>query len=411
MKEVLVPLMPGMVWILACGIAILLLFIIFGYHMYERNRLKAMLGDSQSIGELAARKETLAQELQELKNSVALQKGELLKLEADRRQQELFRVELGNLQTRLAEKTREHNLALETFATLEAQVAKGKQTLGRLNGEIKALEQQKLEFEPMERSLQDMRIELDKGNVRLAQLAEQELKVGALMHQARGLAREIEDLTHTLEPMRHEKNRLRMFVDQARQAAAVKNEQLMEQKQQLKTLERHKSNLAAQIGELEQNLESLQHRHKEKSEALRELEQACDQQAEKNDAARETLLAELEEMRRQKQSMWESVNEENQKRLSVLLSQIQTAQSQLEHLRMRRNECVAEIAALSGRAEVMKREMELNKTGPKVRISVPQGRQKAAIKKPASSRRKLSAVNTKKLRDKKTVRISAMANN
>lgn len=369
MDELLVPLVPSILWLIACAIVILFVLVIFGYHLYQRKRIQAILGDIESVGAIEARKDSLTHELEEMKRLLEQYREELLKSEADRRKQELFRAELGALERNLDDARHENARCLDNLASLDNQLARRRQALGKIDAEISALEKRREELAPLEESLQDMRLQLERGNIKLAQLAEQELKVAALMHQARDLAREIEDLTHTLEPLRHEKHRLRIFIEQARHSSAVKNEQILDQKKRLLSLSEREKELVSQITILESHCARLDQSKEEKSAEVQVLQARKEAEQIELEAVKNDSIAKLDKAIAEKQSC-----------LDDILAQIQSTQAQLGNMLLRRDERAGEVASLAGRAAVLQREIEMMQP----RRTISQGRRgKKGAKKPA----------------------------
>lgn len=286
------PFLPAALWIIAAGCLILLLIVVFGYHVYQRGRLRALVADAGHVAELAARKESLAAEIEEMREWLATQKNECLKLEAERHQQELVRADMARLERSLAEKREEGQAIMTRMADLDMAFARRRQFQARLEGEIRALEAQREELEPMEKYARELRMEIDQGKMRMAQLAQEEIRAQSLQTQAQMLKREIEELRETLAPLREERERLKQFVDQARHASAVKNEQLLEQKKEMQALERHNEELAKRNSQLLEEAEEARQRHEEFAEALAEMEKTLASRQRAGEDLRQAVFAE-----------------------------------------------------------------------------------------------------------------------
>lgn len=245
----MVPILPGALWLVAAAVLLLLLFVIFGFHLYQRSRLAALARDSATLGQLAAQKEQLAADVEILRASLQSQKEELLKLEAQRQNQELMRVELAQLERKLEERKRENSSSLKQGAELDLVVSRKRNLLSRLEAEIKTLEERRKSMEALRQEMNNVESSLEQGRIRLAVLADQELKGARLKRQLENLEDEQERLQAELEPMRQEKQRLHQFITQARQVAAVKNEQILDQTTQLRQLELAIADLNSQFRE------------------------------------------------------------------------------------------------------------------------------------------------------------------
>lgn len=325
MNAIDLPFLPAALWLIASGCMILLMLVIFGYHVYQRGRLRALARDSASMAELAAHKDSLAAEVAEMRQWLAAHRGERLKLEAERHQQELARADMARLEETIAEKKREGQAIMTRMADLDLAFARRRQFHARLEGEIRALEAQREELEPMEKYVQELRLELDQGKMRLAQLAQEEVRAQSLQVQAQLLKREIAELRQALAPLREEREKLRHFVDQARHASAVKNEQLLEQKREMRAYEQQNAELAQKNAELTVAAADAQKRRGELAATLAELDEAVAARQRKGEDLRQAVFAE---------------------------------QTQLDILMQRREEKETEVAALASRKAALERELE-----------------------------------------------------
>lgn len=326
MTELLPPYLSSALWFGAAACLILLLLVIFGYHLYQRSRFKAITTDGASVARLAARKEALQADVAELRDWLASHKAEQQKLEAERHKQELARVDLAQLEQQLVVKRNETQHMLARVAELDIVLEKRRQFHARLDAEIKSLEEQRQELAPMEKYAQDLRLELDQGRVRLAQIAQEEIRAQSLQTQAQVLRQELRELAQEIGPLREERAKLRQFIEQARQATAVKNEQLQDQKQQIRSLETRISTLELQKNSLE-------------STAATARSQCDEIQARLNDLNQERLSLE--------------------KQAAECRLAAQSEQVQLEMLLQRREEHSSDVAALSARKALLERELEL----------------------------------------------------
>lgn len=178
------------------------------------------------------------------------------------------------------------------------------------------------------------------------------------MHQARDLAKEIEDLTHTLEPLRQEKNRLKQYLDQARHSTAVRNEQILDQKLQITDLKNKKSELEDNIVILNENLTDLQKRKEEKSGELLKL--VAEFEDKKIVCAEEinSITVSYNEKCEIAKKEYADQCENHSLKLNDLLRQMQEAKIQLENILARKSESLAELAVISGRKEAIQRELD-----------------------------------------------------
>lgn len=319
------PFLPAALWVIAAGCLILLIIVVFGYHIYQRGRLRALAGDAASIASLVARKETLEADVAEMRQWLSSHKSERLKLEAERRQQELARAEMARLEKRIAERKEEGQAIMTRMAELDIACARRRQFQTKLEAEIRSLEAQREELAPMERYVQELRVEVDQGKMRLAQLAQEEIRAQALQTQAQMLKREIAELRDSLAPLREEREKLRQFVEQARHASAVKNEQLLDQRRKMRSYEQQNAELAKKNGELAADVEDILKRHEEAVSALAEMKNNLAARQREGEDLRNAVFAE---------------------------------QTRLEILMQRREEKETEVAALASRKAAMEQDIE-----------------------------------------------------
>lgn len=292
MNEMPIPFLPTALWFLAAGCLVLLMFVIFGYHLYQRSRIRALTEDTGNIATLAARKESLEAEVKELRAWLGSQRAEKEKLEAERHQQELARVELAQLEKRLEDKRNESTALVARVADLDIGFEKRRQLHARLDAEIRSLEEQRSELVPMEKYAQELRLELDQGRARLAQMAQEEIRTQSLQTQTEILRREITGLKEELEPLREEKLRLHQYIEQARHSAAVKNEQLLEQKKEQRVLETTNADLAKKHETLEAEVAKMNEAKEAAIAELANLEGTINQRKTSGEQLRQSVLAE-----------------------------------------------------------------------------------------------------------------------
>lgn len=362
------PYIPFSLWLLAAACLILLLLIIFGYHLYQRSRMVAMLGDSASLGALAAKKDALEADVSTLRQWMMDQKSERLKLEAERHDQELLRSELAHLKRTMADRKKEEETLTAANAEADVMLGRRKTALSRLDAEIASLEQQRQELGPLEKYVQELRLEIDNGKIRLAHMAEQELKVDVLQHQAQLLEDELDELRKTLAPMRLEKQKLRQFIDQARHAATVKNEQILEQRQHHATLLRTIDELEARKRALVPEIDHLQIERDARASALASFEEQSMRRREELETGHAATLATLEEQKQQVQEnlaneralladQLAALRQDHRDEIARLNGEKTALQMELANLADKRREFETDLTMLAARRALWEQEM------------------------------------------------------
>ena len=102
-QSIEIPFLPTSIWGLMTGLSLILVLLACGMYVYYHKRLKAVIGDAKDVADLAAEKERLEAEIKQCQDWLKNNREELLKLDAERKQQEELRQELTNLQTKAAQ--------------------------------------------------------------------------------------------------------------------------------------------------------------------------------------------------------------------------------------------------------------------------------------------------------------------
>lgn len=252
-----IPLLPAGTWLVASAFLLLILMVVFGYHLYHRSRVRALLGDSGDIAELAARKELLQGDVTALREWIDGQKGELSFLEGERQQQELVRAELAQLEQALAAKRQESDDFVSKLGDLENQIYLKRIELEKLEREVGDITDKKAEAAALDRQLEDLRHEVESLKAQAGRTAELEAKHTALSMQAHLLEQDIVAHKQTLEPLRDEKIKTQEWLAKARQAAATERETHSTLQQQANMLKQEINELAARKESLAVEMEKL----------------------------------------------------------------------------------------------------------------------------------------------------------
>lgn len=257
MNGVSIPFLPAGTWLVASAFLLLLLLVVFGYHVYQRSRVRALTGDSGDIAELAARKELLQADVTALREWIGEQKDELSLLIGERQQQELVRAELSQLEQALAAKRQENQDLVSEVGELELQLELKRQALEKIEREIGNIESKKAEAAALDRQLEDLRREIESVRAQAGRTAELEAKHATLSTQAHLLEQDIVTHKQTLEPLRDEKIKTQEWLAKARQAVAMEREVQSALQQKVNTLKQETNELVARKESLTVELERL----------------------------------------------------------------------------------------------------------------------------------------------------------
>lgn len=250
MDGVFIPFIPAGTWLVASAFLLLLLLVVFGYHIYQRSRVRALTGDSENIAELAARKELLHADVAALREWIEGQRGELSLLEGERHQQELVRAELSQLEQSLAAKRQELDDWASKVGEFEQQIYLKRQAFDELEQRIGHLEAKKAEAAALNLQLEEIRREIEAAKAQAGKTAELEAKHAALSVQAHLLEQDIAAHKQELGPLRDEKIKTQEWLAKARQAAATERETRVTLQQEANELTVRKEVLSIEVEKL-----------------------------------------------------------------------------------------------------------------------------------------------------------------
>jgi hypothetical protein len=137
-KSIEIPFLPTSLWGLTTGISLILVLLACGMYAWYQKRLKAVLKDAQDVADISARKEILEAEIKQCQDWLNNNKEELLRLDAERKQQELLRQELTNLETRAAQEQQKVDDLSKESTILQNVISTLAQDRDRITNEITA---------------------------------------------------------------------------------------------------------------------------------------------------------------------------------------------------------------------------------------------------------------------------------
>jgi len=294
-------------WIFVTTFSLVIVLLALFIYLWYRSRVKAVGQDASSVADLAAEKDQLEAEIAQCRTWLENNKEDLLKLDAERQQQEVLRQELANQQTKVAQKEqkaeglrkeatdlqnvvssltkdRDHleteNVDLENkrdAAKEQANTAeqvkvqaliKAKETQENLKekrNEIKALNdkitEQMLKKDSLVEEINDKKSKLDKLNTALKN-AESE---------AQHVFEAIDEEKHRLEMLKKENEKIQHKIDEKRRRIDDFIEKATERSIQDDSLAREIDRKQIKIHELENtltNMEALQDKTESKLEKI-----------------------------------------------------------------------------------------------------------------------------------------------
>ena len=131
--------MPTALWAAATGTGMLIILLTFAIQLFYRKRLNAL--NLEEVAELTTLKEKLESEINSAKGWIEEQKDELLRLKAEREEQEIIRAEIQRLEQEAAEKESGNKDLIDKVANLENQQHALVQSAERLQKEKDELDE------------------------------------------------------------------------------------------------------------------------------------------------------------------------------------------------------------------------------------------------------------------------------
>lgn len=194
MNPASLPFVQTGIWVLAVAITIVILLVMFGLYIYQRKRMKALIKDSEDVAHLAAQRDLLQAQKDELVQWMQDQKVELERLTVEREEQEKIRAELNRLEQECTEKDKNNQALRNEVGELENQRYNLSQTLEKLEREIGDLDSKRAEAKTIEAHLAELKTKVDEAREAVRGLGEIQAKLEALSAGKASLERAVADL-------------------------------------------------------------------------------------------------------------------------------------------------------------------------------------------------------------------------
>ncbi len=283
MNGVLIPFLPAGVWLLAMALMLLLIFVLFGYHIYQRSRMKAMQVDAADVATLASRKQTLQADVDALRQWMVDQKVELERIKIEREEQEHLRADLNNLEQKCAAKEQENQSLRNEVGELENRrhllglsMEKLKKEIGdlegkreeaqQLNKQLNVIQQQVEEAQKTAQKIGELEAKLTGLNIEKTSLDDKLNKLKILVAKWHQEAAEMEQEKASLESMRKDRAELEVINNTLRyeqdvlEKAVQRSEKKADQLKDLVEKSEHAKNL---LETREQDLKRVCQKHAE----------------------------------------------------------------------------------------------------------------------------------------------------
>jgi len=253
-------------WVLAASISIITLLVFFGYYLYQRNRMRALVKDARNAAELASMVDLLDARRQELIQWMQDQQSELERLSAERQEQEIIRAELQRVEQECAAKDQENQALRNEVGELENQRHMVTQTLEKLESditkhqeEIKKIDAQKNEIERLKSEAEAKRQIVSEQE---KTIREQKSELGDIEYKHNTLLKKAEELEEKEQQYDLIKSKLPEFkqeLEDTREEIAIQQrledetaQKVRQLNSELDELEKKKANIESKIEEHEE---------------------------------------------------------------------------------------------------------------------------------------------------------------
>lgn len=266
---------PATLWLLTAALTVTVLLIFFFMGIYWRRRQSAFLQDGSEAADLAARKQQAEADVKVLREWIDRQKDELLRMTAEREEQERIRIELTDLEQRCLAKDQENEALRREVGELENQKLMASQTLEQLKRDIGFIEDNRTEAKELKHEIEDMEKRLKEGREILSQLPELELRLQALSREKIALderIRKLQEDSSELQNVEKEMEELKEGRKEKAQLTVLVGSLRSEQS----ALEKDIRRLEEETEEQERNLEELKGDVAYEAKAAADNKQAAD---------------------------------------------------------------------------------------------------------------------------------------
>jgi len=248
---------PYSIWVLAAATGIIIVLLTLFLQLFYRKRLQAMDPLNTDVGDLINQKQQLETDVDSIKDWIAIQKDELLRLEAERKEQEIIRAELLRLEQEAAKRQDENKDQIDEVGNLENQrhllvqsmeklekekteIEKEIKALGKENEDsknaVKEIEKELKKFEKEEKKLTDA---IEKGNKKLNEIEDDHKKLEKAIKEAKDSLNATENKAESLEKEIKEMEKVRK-----------------QKEEEVTSLDNTKTDLSARIETLSEELNS-----------------------------------------------------------------------------------------------------------------------------------------------------------
>lgn len=280
MDGVTIPFLPTTLWIFATALALIIVFISFVHYLFYRKRIQAVCDDTGNAADLAARKEQLQADVDNLRQWIENKKNELERLQVERQEQERLRAELATLEQQVVTQDQKNEILRNEVGELENQRYLLTQTLERLNKEIGDIEAQREVSAALRAELLELEQKVEEAKHALSLLAGAEARIIALKAEEaaaesgiRELKASIEEYSNRLDALRSETGEAEGELNAAKEKLQSDYQKIDSLDKELEELERKRESLIKNIRYYEDKIQDLAQEKEEYEELTDELKQ------------------------------------------------------------------------------------------------------------------------------------------
>jgi len=281
--------MPTSIWALASATIIMIVLITLVLNLYYRKRLQAIGPLNTDLGDLVNQKQQLETDIDSIRDWIASQNDEILRLKAEREEQEITRAELLRLEQEASQKEEDNKKLRDEVGALENQRHLLVQSMEKVEGEkIELKKEIKLLDKDKDKALEELK-EAEKSVVKAKEKAEEQLK----------------DIEKRIEDTRKAEAELLGTIEKAEQQIQDFNNALNVIKGDILAAQKNLKELEEQIDSKERDIKDLDRTQRSKE---REVESLQDRKIDL-DARVETLSDKLKTIGQMPKEAFDSLNQ------------------------------------------------------------------------------------------------------
>jgi len=232
--------LPTTLWIIAAATSIMIVLLAVLMHLFYRKRMEAMEPLNVDVGDLINQKQQLEADIDAIKDWIANQKDELLRLEAERKEQEIIRAEIQRLEQEATQKDEDNKKLRDEVGSLENQRHMLVQSMEKMGQEKSSIKKD----------------------------------IGEFGKEAKESRKALKEIDKELEKFRKEEDRLKAAIDQAKGKIDELETDKNSLESQIKTKKESIKDLGKERDELKKDIEQKQHDKENREEELQKLNES-----------------------------------------------------------------------------------------------------------------------------------------